>query len=230
MATKVLRVTGDAGAQRKSFLDGQLASGAADTHYDESDAAERPVEGDSLKALQALAQELLACEREVSRTGAEYSSAQAALADVQEHRLPDLMSRHNLPKFEFIDAVSGQRLIIKYENGWRVRMPPKQDEDGTPIAENLEKRKAICEWFRGIGLAGIVRKEMKVAMGLLPDDQVSQIVGAFKQANPSLDPGVTEDIHASTLRAQVKRRKEKNEEVHADILCQPIHKASVANK
>lgn len=230
MTKKVLRVTGDAGRQRTSFLDEQLATGAADTHYDESDAAERPVEGDSLKALQALAQELLASEREVARTGAEYARAVAALEDVQEHRLPDLMSRHNLPSFEFIDAATGERLTIKYENGWRVRMPPKQDEEGMPIAENLQKRKEICEWFRSINLAGIVRKEMKVSMGLLSDDLVSQIVGAFKQANPSLDPGVVEDIHASTLRAQVKRRKEKNLEVHPDIICSPIHKASVTKK
>lgn len=227
---KVLRVTGHAGTKHKSFLDEQLATGAADTHYDESDAAERPVEGDSLKALQALAQELLAAEREVARTGAEYSRAQEALVDVQEHRLPDLMFRSQLPSFEFIDAVTGIRSTIKYENGWRVRMPPKQDEEGIPIKENLEKRKNICQWFRGIGLSGVVRKELKVSMGLLSDDLVSQIVGAFKLANPTLDPGVIEDIHASTLRAQIKRRKEKNLEVHPDILCQPIHKATVSNK
>lgn len=227
MTKKVLRVTGDAGRQRTSFLDEQLATGAADTHYDESDAAERPVEGDSLKALQALAQELIASEREVARTGAEYARAVAALEDVQEHRLPDLMSRHNLPSFEFVDAVTGTRQTITYKNGWRVLMPPKQDEEGIPIAENLEKRRQICQWFRQIGLAGLVRKEMKVPMGLLDDALVTQIVSAFKAANPNLDPGVIEDINASTLRAQIKRRKEKNLDIHPDIICNAIHKAIV---
>lgn len=230
MSDSVLRVAGTTGGKRKTFLDEQLAKpGDTATAYEADDAVERPVEGDSLKALQALAQEYLTAEREVARTAADYARAQEALADVQERRLPDLMSRHSLPSFQFVDTDTGVTTTIKYESGWRVRMPPKQDEEGNPLQDNIEKRKAICQWFRDIGLGGIVRKEVKIACGLKPDAEVVALMADI-QERTGLEPGLVEDVHSSTLRAQVRRRKEKGEDVHEDIVCQPIHKATVAKR
>lgn len=226
---ETLEVVGNDAKPGKSFLDGQLA-GAVDEGAYEGEASQQPVAGDSLKALRALAQELFSAEREVARCQAQLKTAEDALEDVKEHRLPDLMLRHELPSFDFVDAATGERTTIKYKSGWRVRMPPKQDEDGQPIEENLEKRKGIIEWFRGIGLGAIVRKEIKIPAGLMADAAVADLMTDLKLAYPDLDPGLVEDINASTLRAQVKRRKDKGLDVHSDIIVQSIHEATVAKR
>jgi hypothetical protein len=226
----VLKVEGATKARRQSPLAGQLATNGVDVSAYAADSSGTALPGDSLKALQALAQELIDAEGEVLRKARALQVAADALSDIQERRLPDLLEEHGLPKFEFVDKTTGNHYIIKLETGWRVQMPPLRDKDGNEFPENLEKRKRIFEWFRSIGKGGIIKKEMTVPMGLMPDGDAVAIMTKLKELYPTLDPGLTEEIHHSTLKSQVRQLKDKEETVHEDIICTPIRKAAVQNK
>lgn len=229
MTDQVLKVEGATKGKRRSALAGQLAKGTDMSAY-EADSSGPALAGDSLKALQALAQELVDAEAEVERRVAALGRATDALADIKERRLPDLLEEHGLLKFEFVDRTTGRQYIVKLDTGWRAQLPPLRDKDGNEFPENQGKRKAIFEWFREIGLGGVIKKEMKASLGTLPDEQAVEIVSKVKEMFPTLDPGLIEDMHHSTLKAQVKRLKEKDEHVHEDIIVTPIRQAKVSDK
>lgn len=224
-----VKVEGATKPRRKSALDAALASGSDMSAY-EADSTGPALAQDSLAALQALAQELINAEVDVIMKARALQIAQSALDDVQERRLPDLLEEYGLPKFEFIDRTTGRKYVIKLETGWRAQMPPLRDKEGNEFPENLEKRKAIFEWFREIGLGGIIKKEMSVPMGLIADEKAVEVMTKVKELFPNLDPGLTEEIHHSTLKSQVKRLKEQDKDVHKDIICTAIRKANVTQK
>lgn len=216
------------GKAKASALAKQYGTGAAADYA--ADSSEQAVSEDSLPALQALAEELLNEERGVADCVAALKKAVDRLADVQEKRLPDLMEKFGMEKFYFLDKTTGLRRVIKLESKWRVSMPPLKDDEGNHYPENEVKRKAIYEWFRGIGLAGIIKKDMLVPMGLVPDAVAMEIMAEFKETHPNLDPGLSEKIEPATLTAQVSRLKDAGKAVHEDIVVKPLRRAKVTNK
>src|SRR4051812_33091449 len=161
MATeKVLRVEGST-RRKASALAGQMATGPVD--YDPADLEGKAVAGDSLKMLQALAQELIDADKAVFDASISLQRAVSAYAEIAEVKLPDLMERHSLPKFEFYDKATDRTLIIKLEsNKWRVTMPPKKDHEGNEYPGWQEKHDRIFAGLREIGLGGIIGKVIEV--------------------------------------------------------------------
>lgn len=220
----VLRVEGATTKPTESFLQQRIGGPADESAYAADAAAdERPVEGDSLAALQALAQDLLNRRKKVEDLSAEVTKANDELADVEERRLPDMMELYGLPKFEFFDATTGTTQIIKLERKWRVSMPGNKPE-------NEDKRKNIFEWFRTIGLSGIIKKTMEVPMGLVSDEKAVEIVMEFKKLHPDFDPGLSEKIEAATLTSQVTKLKDAGKNVNENIKVEPLRRAAVKTK
>lgn len=231
MTEEILKVAGSVPrTNKKSSLAGQLANASSDVSAYEGDSTSTPIEGNSLSALQALALELITKTHAVARAGQALQDALDALEEVQEHKLPDLMEAHSLPKFEFYDKTTGQTTVIKLEDKWRVTMPPLRDKEGNFYPENEQRRRDICQWFRDIGKGAVVKKELKVPMGLVSDEFALEVMTAVKAKYPDLDPGLVEDIHQKTLEAQVRRMKNDGKEIHEAIVCQPIRKATVTPK
>lgn len=225
----VLKVEGATKPRRRSSLAGQIA-GKVDTSAYEADSDQSPVSGDSLTALQGLAQELLDREADVGRAGRKLKEAMEALEDVQERRLPDLLEEHNIPKFEFVDRTTGIRYSIKLDTNWRVSMPPMKDEDGNPLPENFAKRKNVFAWAREIGQGGSVKKNAEVALGLVSDEFAVKFITEIKKNYPNLDPAITEKIEPATLTAMVRRLLEAGKSVCEDLVVKPVRRAKVTEK
>lgn len=227
----VLRVTGATPVKGKTFLAGQFATGPVDpAAYAGFDTA-KPVAGDSLAALQSLAQELLTESKAVVDAARVLAEARDRLADVQERRLPDLMERHSLPKFEFVDRTTGCTLIIKLDSDkWRVSMPPMKDEQGNPIPDNEEKRKAVLTWLREIGNGGSIKKNVEMLVGQMADADVAALMVEIKTLHPLIDMGLIERIEPATLTALVNRLLKAGKEVHESIQIKPVRQAKVVTK
>lgn len=228
MATdKVLRVEGT--RKKASALAGQLATGPID--YDEGDLEGKAVEGDSLKMLQALAQELIDADKAVFAAGISLQRAISAHAEISEVKLPDLMERHQLPKFEFFDKDTGRTLIIKFEsNKWRVTMPPKKDKEGNEYPDWEAKHARIFAALRELGLGGIIDKEVSVPAGLVDDEKIAALVEHIKNLDSTLDPAVIEAVNQKRLQSQVNRLLKDGKKVPDDLDVRPIRKATATAK
>ena len=220
----VLRVEGASTAPKPSVLAGQLATGTIDpkAYGGYEDAA---VEGNSLEALRALAQELIGCARGLAEAEAGVVSAREKLADVQERRLPTLMEKHSLKKFDFVDKTTGATRQIALIEGWRVSLPAKQGKTMDP--QWRTKHDAIYDWLGEIGSAGIIKKELVAALGLMPDATVAAIVAAFKKENPEVDMAFNKFVEPMSLKALVTKRKDAGVEVHEFINAKPMFEARV---
>jgi hypothetical protein len=227
--TKTLKLEGATKRAAKNALAGQLASSDDAAAY-AADVTEKAVSEDSLQNLRALAAELLDAAREVTRINNQLQKATARLADIQEHKLPDLMDANEIPRFDFMDSTTGTRYIIENKANWRVSMPPLRDKDGNTYPENVGKRKAIMSWFREIGLGGIIKKEVSAPLGRMRDEDVEALVTDIKSRHPELELGISEEIHPSTLKSQVRTLKDAGKDVHEDLQVTPVRTAAITVK
>lgn len=227
----VLHVEGASTPKKFNPLASQLAGASTDASAYEADSTEKAIEGDSLALLQGLAAEMINEGRAVLKAERDLKDAQMRYADVAEKRLPDLMERFSLPKFEFLDRTTGLKLIIKLESDkWRVSMPPMKDDQGNALPENFVKRKQILEWIRAGGNAGSIKKAIQIQAGLLADDKVSALVEELNSMHPELDVGVDEKIEPATLTALVTRLLKAGKEVHEALQVKPVRQAKLVKK
>jgi hypothetical protein len=223
-----IKISGSTKAKAVDPLAGQFGG---DSSAYAADAAEVTVSEDSLLVLRTMAEELINAERAVAAAENELKKKIAQLHDIQEVRLPNLMERVGLPKFEFLDRTTGLTLIIKFESDkWRVTLPPLKDKQGNLQPDGEEKRAKIMAWLRSVNLGGIIDKDMEVPLGLEDDTRVAEIVTAFKTAFPDLDPAVKEGVNQKRLQSQVSRLLKAGKSVHEDLVVQPIRKATVNAK
>lgn len=220
-----LKVEGASEAPKKSALAGQIAGKGADLSAYEQFAQPEAIEGDSLESLRALAQELLSLERGLVTAQAAAVKAAKDLAAVQEDRLPKLMEKHSLKKFEFKDATTGITRTIEYIEKWRVAMPPKSGKTMDP--QWRSKHDAIFAWLGEIGKAGIIKKEIVASLGLMADDKASDVLKAFKEKNPELDVAFEKYIEPATLTALVSRMKDAGDTVNEFVKATPVNEARV---
>lgn len=227
----VLQVEGASAPKRVNPLAGKLAGAATNTTAYEEDSTEEKVEGDSLALLQSLAEEMINESREVARCARALKDANDRFTDVSEKRLPDLMERFSMARFEFLDRMTGMKLIIKLESDkWRVSMPPMKDDQGNALPENFAKRKIVMQWLRDIGSGASIKKLIEIQAGLLGDELVDALVEEFTATHPELDVGVTEKIEPATLTALVSRLLREGKTVHEAIQVKPVRQAKIAKK
>lgn len=221
----ILKVEGAIEAPKPSPLAGQLAGSTADlTAYDKF-AKPEAVEGNSLEALSALAQELLIRERELVAAQAAAVKAAKDLADVQETRLPALMEAHSLKKFTFLDKTTGVTRVIELIEKWRVSLPPKQGKTADP--QWRTKHDAVYNWLVSIGKGGVIKKELVASLGLMDDEQAAEVLTDFKTKHPDLDVAFEKFVEAATLTSLVSKMKDNGEAVNEFVKVSPVHEARV---
>lgn len=221
MSNDDLRVSGATKARPASKIAGALTTNG---DIDYGGAGESPITGDSLSLVRGLAATLVERLTSVQRAEAALEKAKKELEDIAERRLPDLMQQHGLPKFEFLDETTGNLYTIKLEaDKWRVSMPANDPE-------NEPKRREIFQWLRMVDLGGIIQKNMVVPLGLVGDNQATDLMIEFKTAHPDLEPGLEEKVHPSTLTSQISKLKNKGIDVHPALNVLPVRRATVKGK
>lgn len=212
--------------EKKDMLAGQFATGAEDAAGYAAYSTKEAVGEDSLTALSGLACELVGCERELALALMKVVTCQKALADVQEKRLPDLMEKHGLPKFDFIDPVTGLKRTIELINDkYRVSMPPKSGKTADPQWEM--KHEAIYAWLQDEGQGSIIKRDMEAPLGLMSDDDAAKIAAKFKEDNPSVDVSLKKYVEPATLTALVTKLKVAGKNVNEYIVTKPVREAKV---
>lgn len=226
-----LTIEGEIAAPAKPVLDGQFASDIDPSKYAAFAKTPAKVEGDSLNAVRALAQELVGCERALAAAMAEVVKAKNNLADVAERRLPDMMEAAELPLFKFVDRLTGvERTIELIKDKWAVSLPALTGKNADPQAQM--KRDAVYEWLESdeVGQSAVIKRDMEVPLGLCGDEKAAEICLAFKQANPDLDVALKKYVEPMTLKSIVEKMKKEGKNVNEYINAKPIREAKVKSK
>jgi hypothetical protein len=147
------------------------------------------------------------------------------LADVQEKRLPDLMEKHGLTKFNFVDKTSGITRTIELINKWAVSMPAKQGKTADPAW--MTKHAAIYEWLVSIGKGGVIKKDFVAPLGLVSDEDAAKLVEAFKATHPDIDVKLDKYVEPATLTALISTMKDAGESVSEFLQVKPRREAKV---
>lgn len=211
--------------EKVSALQGQFASGAVDAAAYAGFAGEAQVTGDNLAALSAMAEELVACERNLADAMAEVVKAKNALADVQEKRLPDLMESASMDKFTFTDRTTGIKRVIELINKWAVSMPPKSGKTADP--QWATKHEAIFNWLAEIGNGAVLKKVVEANLGLASDEVAKHVAEIIKAAEPDLEVTIEKYVEPATLTALISRMKDAGESVHEFLQVKPRREAKV---
>ncbi len=222
--TEEIVLTGE--APPKTFLERQLANPNKVIDYGAyAETASTPRTEDTLAMVRRLAQEQMDCERRVLDLTQQLKTAVQELESIKggeftKGRLPEIMEQYGLPRFEFIDGVTGGRWEITFRDKLKVALPTMQQ--GNKMVKDPAKCKIVFDWFRSIGLGGIIQKELTIPVGLENDEFVSALSDEIKAAHPDLDIAVSEEIHHSRLASQVSKRVEAGKEVHELIRLTPV--------
>lgn len=153
---------------------------------------EDAVAEDSLEALRGLAIELMDKERAVADAQEALDKATGELAQIKEHRLPEMLDRVEMPEFKFVDSESGATLTISVENEYHVSQP-----------KDKEQRKKGFAWLIKIGKKGIIKETVEVPVGRNASVLAKKIAAAVKKIDKTLDVGFQRKVESSTLRAAV---------------------------
>lgn len=172
------------------------------------------VKVNDLTRVKSLAVEMKTAEAAVARAEDALKKAKARLATIQEDLLPKLMQELELPNFTIEDRETGARIVVSLDEEIRVSIPSGGKSRGVRGPDN---RPAAYDFFRSIGLGGIIKKEIAVNVGLRGDNFVKHVVGLIQQENPDLDVGVTEKIEPATVTAEIKRLLRAGKSVPLDV-------------
>lgn len=226
MTDNTVTVEGASDAPKVNPLAGQLAGKTGTTEGYEGFDAKPAVTDDTLAALRSLAQELINYQRQLATAEAAVVAARELLAGVQEKKLPDMMERHGLPRFDFVDKTTGEKMIMEFiSDKWRVAMPPKQGKTADP--QWRTKHSAIYEWIETIGKGSAIKRDMLVPLGLMKDEDAAKVADAFKKEHPDLDVALSKYVEAATLTAMVSKLKNAGENVSEHLKVTPIREVRV---
>ena len=179
------------------------------------DKSQEVVGEDSLAALRNLAVELMDRERTVADAEEALEKAQAQLAVIREHRIPDMLDQVGLPEFTFVDE-SGAAMVIKVGNEYHVSMP---------------KDKAIRDrgfaWIEGIGKGSVIKQTVEIPVGRDPGKLPGRIAKAIAKIDKTLEIAFLKKVEPSTLRSLIINLIEGGKKVPDDLFT--IHNKRVAN-
>lgn len=222
---EALQVEGAVPVAPVDKLQSQIASADVNTDAYAGFATDDAVNEDSLAALSSLASEMIAAEKALAAANAAVVTAKNNLADVQEKRLPDMMEKHGLTRFDFTDQTSGIKRVIELISKWAVSMPAKQGKTADPAW--MTKHAAIYDWLVSVGKGGVIKKDFSVPLGLVPDDEVGKLVEEFKAAHPALEVKVDKYVEAATLTKVISDMKDDGQSVHEFVQVRPRREAKI---
>lgn len=225
-------VVGEVEQPKKPVLDGQYAGTNTDTSgYEKYAPQSITPDGNTTIALTALAQELLACERNLAAALAAAVKAREALADVAERRLPDMMEAANMVRLDFEDRITGaKKTIVLIKDKYRVSLPPKSGENPDPQWEM--KHACVHDWLESpdVGQGAAIKRDMDVPLGLMGDEAAAKIVAEFKALHPECEVGLKKYIEPATLTSIVTKMLKDGKNVNQYINVKPVREAKVKTK
>jgi hypothetical protein len=165
---------------------------------------EEAVAGDSLAAVRAMAISLMDKERAVEAAKTALEQAEAALRQVREHDLPDLMEQYELPSFSFKDESSGAVMKVAIGKEMRVSLPK-------------DNRPAGFAWLRKNKLASIIKTDVVIPVGRDAKSLPKKINTAIKKIDKTLKGTFQEKVEPATLKATIVALLEEGKKVPLDI-------------
>lgn len=161
------------------------------TGYEEF--AQAPLGDNILAQIAQTARDILEAQALVKEREEALKDAQKALRVLQQETMPELMTSAGQ---EALTTIDGLKVSMKTGTQWR----PDQDQKALTV-----------KWLEDNGHAGIVKREVKVAMGKVTQEQVDELAG--KLVTMGWSPAAKLDVHPQTFGALVRELLAKGEDV-----------------
>lgn len=155
--------------------------------------AQQPLGDNILAQIAQIARDVIDAMDLVSEREEALKDAQKLLRTLQQETLPDLMTSAGQ---EALTTVDGLKVAMKTGTQWR----PDQNQRAMTIA-----------WLEENGHSGIVKREVKVALGKVTQQEVNDLSG--KLVEMGLAPAFKLDVHPLTFGALVRELLSKGENV-----------------
>lgn len=166
----------------------------ADFDYGEYVDSEGP--GDNLLAqLAGLAAEQQEAEAEVARLEEALNAAKAALRDISEHRLPELMEEAQMDSFKTKDGLS-----ITVKSVIRAGIPAKNPAPA-------------LAWLEDNGHGSLVKREFKIDFGKDEDAWANKFQADLQKRKKAVRCNIKKSVHPQTLQAFIRERLEAGDDI-----------------
>lgn len=156
---------------------------------------QRPVGDNAMAQLQGLAEEQSSAEAEVLRLEQELEKARKKLADVQEHRLPELMKELGLKTFE---TATGLKIKIK---------------ESIHAGISKEREATAFAWLDANGAGKLIKRQFICSFGKEDEAWAKKFARDLAQRKKKVDVIEKKSVHPSTLRVFVAEQLEKGVDI-----------------
>lgn len=161
------------------------------TGYEEF--AQAPLGDNILAQIAQTARDILEAQDLVAEREEALKDAQKALRVLQQEVMPELMTKAGQ---ESLTTIDGLKVSMKTGTQWR----PDQEQKALTV-----------KWLEDNGHSGIVKREVKVAMGKVSQQQVDELAG--KLVTMGFAPAARLDVHPQTFGALVRELMAKGQDV-----------------
>jgi len=155
--------------------------------------AAAPLGDNILAQIAQTARDVLEAQALVILREGELKDAKKVLSILQQDTMPDLMTAAGVEDLKTID---GHRVTMKTGTQWR----PDQAQKALTV-----------KWLENNGHSGIVKREVKVEMGKVTQEQVDDL--AYKLVALGWTPAARLDVHPQTFGALVRELLARGEDV-----------------
>jgi len=152
----------------------------------------------SMSALASLAQQQAEIEHEMLEAERALKALKQRHSTIADELLPELMDELGIDKFETKDG-------LKIDVSEKIR-----------ASISKANQPAAFAWLEEHGHAGLIKSEVKVAMGKGETEVAAQAMAALIEAG--LQPEAKYAVHPQTLGAWVREMLEEGEDIPIDIL------------
>ena len=165
---------------------------------------------DGLKTVSSIAEAIVAQQELLDQAEKSVKDIKKALLKLTDEELPSAMAEHNLSRFTLQD---GTEITVKPTYGASIK---------------VANREKAYQWLRDHDYGDIIKNTVSVAFGQGEDQKANELISSLRTQH--FAPTQEESVHNNTLKAWVRERIEKGQEIDMELFGVYVGQRAVVKK